>query len=174
MNAGIRQETGRDFAAVFEVNKQAFGRVDEAELVDLLRNNKTAFIPDLSLVAVLNRQIIGHILFTNITIRNDSGEHHESLALAPMAVFPDRQKKGIGSALVRSGLHRAAEPGYRSVTVLGHEHYYPKFGFVPAWKWNITCPCDVPAGLFMALELVTGGLTGVSGIVQYPSEFGMV
>ena len=98
----------------------------------------------------------------------------ESLALAPIAVRPEFQQKGIGGQLIKSGLNKARELKYKSVIVLGHKHYYPKFGFEPVDKWNIKAPFDVPADFFMGLELVKDGLKGVSGTVRYPKEFDTV
>lgn len=166
----IRQEHKEDFPTVFEVNRLAFGQDSEARLVELLRHSK-AFVPELSLVAILENKIIGHILFTKIKIIHDYKGETESLALAPMAVRPEFQKKGIGGQLIKHGLDKAKELHYKSVIVLGHEDYYPRFGFVPADKWNIKSPYDVPASVFMALELVPNGLKGVSGLVKYPKEF---
>lgn len=170
MNIKIRQETPNDFNAVFEVNKLAFGQDNEAKLVELLRQSN-AFVPELSLVAAIDNKIIGHILFSKIIIVDDNHNEFESLALAPMAVIPEFQQKGIGGQLIKAGLHRAKELRYQSVIVLGHEHYYPKFGFVPADKWNIKAPFDVPANVFMGIELVTDGLKDVSGTVKYPKAF---
>ena len=93
----IRQETQDDFKEIFEVNHIAFGQVNEAKLVDALRRNQTVFIPELSLVATENNKIVGHILFTKITIIDDNGNINESLGLAPMAVRPEFQKNGIVS-----------------------------------------------------------------------------
>jgi len=170
MEVKIRQENKDDFNTVFEVNKLAFGQENEANLVDLLRNSN-AFIPELSLVATFDNKIVGHILFTKIKIINNDKNEVESLALAPMAVRPEFQNKGIGEQLIRRGLDKAKELQYKSVIVLGHEHYYPKFGFVPADKWNIKSPYDLPTNVFMALELVTDGLNNTNGLVKYPNEF---
>ncbi len=170
MEIQIRQENKDDFNTVFEVNRLAFGQDNEANLVDLLRNSN-AFIPELSLVATFDNEIVGHILFTKIEIINDDQNLTESLALAPMAVIPGFQNKGVGRQLIKRGLDKAKELQYKSVIVLGHEQYYPKFGFVPAEKWNIRSPYDVPKNVFMALELVTDGLKNSSGIVKYPKEF---
>jgi putative acetyltransferase len=168
----IRQEQPADFQAVYQINRQAFGQEAEAKLVDALRQS-TAFVPELSLVSELDNQLVGHILFTKIKIVNGESET-ESLALAPMAVSADFQKQGIGGHLIREGLKRAAELGFGSVIVLGHEHYYPKFGFEPASKWGIKAPFDVPDEVFMAIELIPNALENVNGTVQYPKEFDSV
>lgn len=169
----ITPETPRDAEAVFAVNAEAFGRESEALLVEALRGSE-CYIPKLSLVARLGDNIAGHILFTRVTIAADDGGEYESLALAPMVVRPALQHQGIGRALVNAGLEKARQLGYRSVIVLGHESYYPQFGFVPASQWNIRAPFDVPELAFMATELVPGGLEGVSGTVEYSKEFELV
>jgi len=167
----IRQETSDDLKEIFEVNHIAFGQENEAKLVDALRNNGRIFIPELSIVATDNKKIVGHILFTKINIKDDRGNINVSLGLAPMAVRPEFQRSGIGGQLIKQGLKVAEELGFRSVIVLGHEHYYPKFGFEPADKWNIKAPFDIPSDVFMAIELVKNGLKNISGTVMYPKEF---
>lgn len=170
MNLTIRQESKADYKKIYELNLLAFEEKEEAVLVDLLRENDE-FIPQLSLVALLNNEIVGHILFTIIKIIDDNENEHESLALAPMAVLPKYQKKGIGGKLINKGLSIATNLNFKSVIVLGHEHYYPKFGFVPTSKWNIKPPFEVPTNAFMGIELVNNSLDNVSGIVKYPKEF---
>lgn len=170
MNLTIRQEDKADYKKIYELNLLAFEEKEEAVLVDLLRENDE-FIPQLSLVALLNNEIVGHILFTIIKIIDDNENEHESLALAPMAVLPKYQKKGIGGKLINNGLSIATNLNFKSVIVLGHEHYYPKFGFVPTSKWNIKPPFEVPTNAFMGIELVNNSLDNVSGIVKYPKEF---
>ena len=170
----IRQETPNDFNEVYEVIQIAFGQDNEAKLVDALRRDPTVFIPELSLVATDNNRIVGHILFTKIIIKDDKGNMNESLGLAPMAVTPEFQKRGIGGQLIKQGLEVAEGSDFKSVIVLGHEHYYPKFGFEPADKWNIKAPFDVPSDVFLAIELVKDGLKNISGTVIYPKEFGTV
>lgn len=166
----IRQEEQKDFTAVYEIHRLAFERDEEAQLVERLRNSN-AFIPELSLVAWQDGQPAGHILFTKINIRGTGEKTANAIALAPVAVLPGLQSKGIGGALITRGFEVAAALGYEAVIVLGHEHYYPKFGFVPADKWGITAPFEVPAANFMAIELKPGALTGVSGVVAYAKEF---
>ncbi|NUN99002.1 MAG: N-acetyltransferase [Saprospiraceae bacterium] len=170
METSIRPEQPSDIPAIHEVNHLAFGQAEEAVLVDNLRNSD-AFIPGLSLVAVKEGQIVGHILFTKIKIKDDQGNAYNSLALAPMAVRPEFQNKGIGGQLIRSGLDQAKALGHASVIVLGHEHYYPRFGFVPAEKWNIRAPFEVPSAAFMGIELQEDALGNVRGIVEYDKAF---
>lgn len=169
----IRQEQQSDFPAVQALLEAAFGQAGEARLVALLRDSD-AFVPELSLVATLHDQIVGHILFSKIIIADDRHNEFESLALAPVAVIPEHQKQGIGGHLIRAGLEKAIALGFQSVIVLGHEHYYPKFGFLPADKWQIKPPFEVPANVFMGLELVPDGLRHVSGTVLYPEAFDQV
>lgn len=164
----IRQESTDDYKAVFAVNDMAFGQKDEGELVDRIRKGN-CFIPNLSLVAEVDDQIVGHILFSRIEIKNSA--EFESLALAPMAVLPKFQKTGIGGKLIVEGLKIAKALGHESVIVLGHKEYYPKFGFKKASMWAITCPLNVPDEYFMAIELVSGKLSGKAGSVVYPPEF---
>lgn len=167
----IRQEIPEDFTSVHELLTKAFGQNNEADLVSALRKNAEVFVPQLSLVALENDIVVGHILFTKIKIIDDLQNPHVSLALAPMAVLPDYQNNGIGSLLVKKGLEEAKNIGFTSVIVLGHEHYYPKFGFQPASQFGIRSPFEVPDPIFMAIELQTGGFKNISGVVVYPDEF---
>lgn len=166
----IRKENTEDYESVFEIHKLAFGQDNEGRLVELLRKSDS-FIPQLSLVAIKYNQVAGHILFTKIKIVKDDNTKNESLALAPIAVRPESQRMGIGAQLIQHGFEKARDLQYKSVIVLGHEHYYTKLGFMPADKWNIKPPFDVPKNNFMAIELETDALKNISGIVQYPKEF---
>ncbi|MGL4908471.1 MAG: GNAT family N-acetyltransferase [Bacteroidales bacterium] len=166
----IRQEESKDIHKVFELHKLAFGQDAEARLVDAIRANPSLFVPELSIVATDEKRIIGHILLSKIKI-NDKEQTHESLALAPISVMPDLQKQGIGKRLIKKGLETAQSLGFTSVIVLGHEQYYPKFGFTPAKRWSIKAPFDVPSTAFMAIELQAEALKGISGTVIYPKEF---
>lgn len=167
----IRKETEADYAAVGALLDRSFGQPDEARLVTSLRQC-SAFIPELSLVAELDGRIVGHIMFTKVSIVRETSEY-PSLALAPMAVRPNSQRNGIGTKLVRTGLQRAGELGHQSVIVLGHPDYYPRFGFIPASYWNIEPPIELPDSVFMALELIPGGLKHVQGVVRYSEPFGI-
>jgi predicted N-acetyltransferase YhbS len=167
----IRQEMVSDYKKVYEINKRAFNQENESKLIEKIRKGEN-YVPELSLVAEIEDNIVGHILFSKIKIAGNS--IYDSLALAPMAVIPEYQKKGIGSKLVAKGLEMAKELGFNSIIVLGHKDYYPKFGFQRASEWGIKCPFRVPDEAFMAIELTENGLDGKSGIVQYPDEFNEV
>lgn len=173
MKFKIRQENKDDTKEIYEINSLAFGQENEAKLVNLLRDSAT-FVPELSLVATIDNKLVGHILFTKIKIADDKQNEFDSLALAPMAVRPENQKSGIGGQLIRAGLDKARELNFKSVIVLGHRNYYPKFGFVPTEKWNIKSPFDVPTEAFMGIELIDGGFNNVNGTVKYPKEFDTV
>jgi len=166
----IRPETPADFAAVREVNELAFEQPAEAGLVDALR---VAAYPTISLVAVDDGHVVGHILFSPVTIEG-SGGVSTAMGLAPMAVRPERQNAGIGSALVRAGLAACAALGENVVVVLGHPHYYPRFGFVPAATKGLSCEYPAPADVFMVTELAPGALRGRTGLVKYHAEFARV
>jgi putative acetyltransferase len=166
MNINIRAETAADLDAIRHVNRLAFGQDDEARLVDALREG--GFVR-LSLVAEQDGQVVGHILFSDLPIITDAG-FVPALALAPMAVLPAFQRQGIGSALVRRGLEVCLEQGHRIVVVLGHPHFYPRFGFSPKLASALASPFG-GGDSWMALELVPGTLAGVAGRVDYPPPF---
>lgn len=167
-NLIIRAEQPGDVLAIEAINRQAFGRPGEANLVNALRPS----LPrrDYSRVALLDGKPVGHILFSPILI--DTGDRVESaLALAPMAVLPEVQGQGIGSALVRDGLETLRQLGERIVVVLGHSDFYPRFGFQTASKYGIRAPFEVPDPVFMVIELQPGALQGIQGTVRYPPAF---
>jgi predicted N-acetyltransferase YhbS len=171
----IRPETPTDYDRVFEITEAAFRDLPisdhtEQHLVNRLRTS-TAFIPELSLVAELDGEVVGHILFTRAAIVGVD-RTWASLTLAPVSVAPDHQRQGIGSQLIRAGLQIARELGYGNVNLVGHADYYPRFGFVRASRYNVRCAFDVPDEASMLLELTPGALDGVSGVVQYAPEFG--
>jgi predicted N-acetyltransferase YhbS len=168
-NLRIRPEKPVDYPAIKKINDRAFGQTKEGLLIEKLRL-EPAYIRDLSLVALLNRKPAGHILFFPVNIVN--GEKRvPSLSLAPMAVDPAFQNMGIGSRLVEEGLVKAKAAGFATVVVLGHPTFYPRFGFTPASRWNISSPWDLPDDVFLAMELVEGALEGVSGRVVFSHVF---
>lgn len=163
----IRMETEEDFAAVHKVNLEAFEGPVEADLVEALRKEGAVL---LSLVAELDGEVAGHILFSPVVI--ESGESRvAAVALGPMAVRPDLQRRGIGSELVKAGLAMCAAEGHGAVFVLGHPGYYPRFGFVPAVNYSIRSEYDVPDEVFMVKELREEALNHLSGTVKYHRAF---
>lgn len=174
MNIIIRQETEKDYKLSETVVEKAFKNEVHSDhkeqfLVAKLRKSNV-FVPELSLVAAFNEEIVGHILFTKLLIKDGEMEF-ESLALAPVSVLTEYQNKGIGSKLILQGLKISKEMGFESVIVLGHDKYYPRFGFRPASEWGIKAPFDVPKESFLALELEDGSLERVTGTVAYSKEF---
>jgi putative acetyltransferase len=163
----IRRETPADIDSIREVNRHAFGGEDELRLVDLLRDGGFAWH---SLVAAFDDQAVGHVLFSDLLIETGRGTIH-ALCLAPLAVMPSFQRRGIGSMLVREGLRIAGQSGSRIVIVLGHPAFYERFGF----SARLALPFKSPySGTnFMALALEPGALDGVNGDVHYPPPFRM-
>jgi putative acetyltransferase len=165
----IRPEEARDERAIFGIHARAFPSDGEARLVDALRAAGAATI---SRVAACGGQVVGHVLFSPVRVEGPGGSF-AALGLAPVAVAPERQRDGIGSALVRAGLAACLDAGHPIVFVLGHSAYYPRFGFAPA----------APRGLFYAdrtrdytpvffvAELEPGALAGRTGVVRYRPEF---
>jgi len=153
--------------AIRAVNEAAFGGAYEADLVDQLRGSDYALI---SLVAELESRIVGHIMFSRMWIKTSSGLL-SAVALAPVAVLPGHQRKGIGSLLVQRGLELSRGRDEEIVIVVGHPNYYPRFGFSSAKAKSLESP--FPREAFMALELRLGVLDGIEGLVVYPSAFGI-
>ena len=166
----VRTEKAEDIPAVRRINELAFSRADEAALVDALR---AAAQPHVSLVAVENGQIVGHIFFSPVSIESETSDF-AAMGLAPMAVLPERQNQGIGSLLVREGLKECRHLGCDAVVVLGHPQYYPRFEFVPASQKGLNCEYPVPDEVFMVIELKPNALSGRQGLVKYRPEFNEV
>jgi putative acetyltransferase len=162
----IRAEEKRDWAAVHAVNLSAFEAPTEANLVDLLRGQAQ---PLVSLIAEDKATIVGHIMFSPVSLSGHPAL--KIMGLAPMAVAPEHQRKGIGSALVRAGLDQCKQLGFGAVVVLGHSSYYPRFGFSSSARFGISCEYDVPEDVFMVVELQPGFLNGASGKVKYHAAF---
>ncbi|MDU4961281.1 MAG: N-acetyltransferase [Sporomusaceae bacterium] len=165
----IRPEQSDDYEAIAGVHRLAFGREAEANLVERLRETPE-FHPGLSLVAVDAGRIIGHVLFHLIAIETEQG-WAAALALAPLAVIPERQYQGVGTALLESGILTCHKLGHRMIIVLGNPEYYSHFGFQPASRFGISCPYPVPDAAFMVLSLRPGALANVQGVVVYPAAF---
>jgi putative acetyltransferase len=165
----IRPEADADRTAVHAVNDAAFETSAEANLVETLRAKGAELI---SLVADVDGVVVGHILFSPVSLTGQS--QLNVVGLGPMAVTPQHQRKGIGSALVREGLKRCKQRGCHAVVVLGHAEYYPRFGFVPAVRYGLRSEYDVPDDVFMIAELEDGALQGASGLIRYDEAFASV
>lgn len=175
-NIIIRQETPEDYDFVIELTEKAFETMEfsdqkEGQLVEKLRKAPT-FIPELSLVAELNEKVVGHILFSPLVIDNGQRQF-QSLVLGPVSVLPEFQKQGIGGQLIVAGHQKARELGFQSVILIGHPEYYPRFGYKTASGFGLKVAMELPSDdVFMAVELSQNALSGVSGMVVFPPEFG--
>jgi putative acetyltransferase len=161
----LRRENPEERGAVRSLNEAAFGRQDEADLVDRLRDEGAVLA---SFVAELEKRIVGHILFSRMLIETASGPI-SAVALAPMAVLPEHQRRGVGGQLIRHGLDWLRQRGEHVVIVLGHPDYYSRFGFSSDRARSLASP--FPPEAFMALELLPGALDGIRGSVRYPDAF---
>lgn len=164
----VRPEQAADLPRVFELHARAFRRPAEAELVDALRG---AGALALSLVAEAGGRPVGHVAFSPVQV-GEGAAAWPALALGPLAVDPDHQSGGVGSALVREGLARCRAERHAVVFVLGHSDYYPRFGFEPAAARGLAYEGGARfAPAFFVAELEPGALDGRSGVVRYRPEF---
>jgi len=163
----IRGEQKQDILAIRKVNIRAFSQTQEADIVDKLRQNCRGLI---SLVAVMQSQVVGHILFSPATVEYED-RTVQGMGLAPMAVLPEYQRQGIGSKLIRAGIAKLKRRQCPFIIVIGHAEYYPRFGFEPASRYRIRCEWEVPDDAFMILSLNKSGMQGVLGVAKYRPEF---
>ena len=163
----VRKESPRDYADVRRINERAFERSIEADIVDSLRG---VAHPQISLVAVSDGQVVGHIFFCPVSIESN-GFAFDAVALGTMAVLPEYQRQGVGSELVQQGLQECKRLGHTVVVVIGHPDYYPRFGFTRAVEKGLTYEYEVPDEAFMVAELTPGALRGRIGVVKYRPEF---
>lgn len=161
----LRAEKPEDAAALREILIAAFGREAEARLVDRLDASGNIVC---SLVAEDEGRVLGQVVFSQVGMAEGAAP---VLSLAPLAVLPAFQRLGIGSALVSAGLQRMRLAGHTRVVVLGDPAYYPRFGFVPASRFGLTCPFPAPENAFMAVALARDAWRDVAGMVQYGHEF---
>lgn len=171
----IRPETEADYPSVFDLTEQAFRTLEisdhrEQYLIERLRLS-SSFVPELSLVACTDDDlIVGHILLTKIQIE-DGSVNHEALILAPVSVLPAFQNQGIGSRLICAAHDAARELGFGAVVLVGHEHYYPRFGYRLCRLYGIRMPFDVPEVNCLVAELIPGRLQPISGLVKFDPAF---
>ena len=164
----IRKEEQKDYDKIRIVNDQAFGQPDEGRIVDKLRESCKEIV---SLVAVSDNEIVGHIFFSPVTIETQTG-FVKGMGLAPMAVLPEFQNRGVGSMLVNEGVRIIENMSCPFVIVLGHETYYPRFGFERASKFGLKCQWDgMPDDAFMVMIIDESAMKGISGIAKYRDEF---
>lgn len=174
MQICIRQETEADYYKVFNLIQEAFEKSPKSNrseqfLVERLRETN-AFIPELSLVAEQENEIIGHILLTRIEIKKTQ-RSFEALSLAPVSVKPAYQRQGVGGKLIQEAQKKAYDLGYKAIALVGHEDYYPRFGYQAASKFNIQFPFEAPDESCMILELEKDILKEVDGMIEYPEAF---
>lgn len=162
----IRNEKIEDHEAVREVNLKAFPTDVEATLVEKLRSSMDV----ISIVAVQDDKVVGHILFSPLTIEKDE-ESFSALILAPVAVLPEYQKQGIGSKLVENGIIECKNQGHSVITLVGHPEFYPRFGFKSAEACGIEHPFEVPSDVFMVYELEPDILNRINGVLKYSPAF---
>ena len=124
----------------------------------------------ISLVAAEGGQVVGHVLFSPVSIESSQRTYH-AVGLGPIAIVPEFQKKGIGGQLIEHGLEACREAGYAVAVVLGHPSYYPRFGFTLARERGIHWEHEVPGDPFMVMELTPGALRGCHGTARYLPEF---
>jgi putative acetyltransferase len=162
----VRPERLDDLEAIRDVNDRAFGRTHEGRIVDALRGNGQTVV---SLVATAGDRVVGHIFFSPATLGELVGT-----ALGPVAVLPEYQRQGIGSALVTAGVQQLKDIGCPFVVLVGHPEYYPRFGFRPASPRGIQCQWTVPDDVFMVLVLDEDQMRGVTGVARFRDEFSTV
>jgi putative acetyltransferase len=163
----IRREEPQDLAAIRFVNEQAFGGSGEANAIEALRERGAA---TLSLVAVIDDRVVGHLFFTLATIEA-SDRSWSAIGLAPLAVLPEYQRQGIGTALMKAGLEGCRQLGHARVIVLGHPEYYPRFGFERASQYGVRFEFEAPDEACMIVALQPGALDGVGGVAKYQPEW---
>jgi putative acetyltransferase len=166
-DAAIRPAVPSDIGSIRDITRAAFGRDEEADLVDRLRGDGDAIV---ELVADHCGDVVGHIMFSRLAIIRAAGGAVAAASLAPVAIRPSQQRRGIGSVLVREGIEACRARQIAAVVVLGHPDYYPRFGFSAAAARGLSAPFAGPA--FMALELTPGALAGARD-VRYAAAFGL-
>jgi putative acetyltransferase len=179
----LRQEEPEDAAAIREIHRVAFGGEAEAGIVDAVR---TAGAAVLSMVAVNGGgadtpaptagdtaagPVIAHVLFTRVTVTVEGGEDVSLVGLAPVAVLPSQQGRGVGTMLIEAGLERLRAESHPAVVVVGDPGYYLRFGFLPGSRWGLRWEVDAPEEAFMVAELSPGALAGIRGVVRFRPEF---
>ena len=170
----IRPETPSDHGAIAEIVEAAFGSPAEAHLVEAIRRSDE-YVADLALVATLAGRVIGHVMISHCHLDDGSGGSHRIATLSPLAVVPDVQRSGIGSALVREVTRLADERGEPLVVLEGSPAYYGRLGFEPATPHgiHIALPDWAPPEAAQVMQL-SGYDPRLRGTVVYPAAFAEV
>ena len=168
----IRRERPSDRPAIADLVRRAFADSpysdhQETALVDRLRQS-AAFVPALAIVAEIDGVPVGHVLLTRVGVACAAGPDIATLALGPLSVVPEHQRRGIGGTLIEHAHRRARRLGFAAIVVIGHPRYYPRFGYRPLAGFGLAVPFEVPPRTCMALELTPLALHGASGSVAYP------
>jgi putative acetyltransferase len=163
----IRREQPQDISEIRQVNIQAFGREQEALVVDKLRKNCNSI---LSLVAFTDDKVVGHIMFSPAVIEGKHGKL-VGTGLAPLAVLPEYQRKSIGTQLMQTAIARIKEGGCPYIIVIGHPEYYARFDFEQASRFGIRSEWEVPDEPFMILMLDRKAMDGITGVAKYRQEW---
>jgi putative acetyltransferase len=164
----IRRELPGDISQIHRTNELAFAGTAEADVIDRLRQTCPEFI---SLVAIAAEQVVGHILFTPAWLETPDNQI-DGMGLAPLAVLPDYQNRGIGGKLIRAGLSEIEQLGWPFIIIIGHPGYYPRFGFETASKYGIRCEyAAVPDEAFMIIFIDPGVLPLEGAVAHYRPEW---
>ena len=167
MDIIIRPEIENDYKEVETLTREAFWDLYRPGCVEHLLAHKlrkvTAFIPELDFVAVLNKQVVGNIMYSKASVARDNGRKHQVITFGPISVMPSYQKQGIGYALIERTKKLAEKMGFKAVFIYGDPAYYHRFGFINAGDFGITTADGDNFEEFMALELYKGALKGITG-----------
>lgn len=169
------QKENAELPVICKLIETAFANMQESDhqehrLVNRLHKSDT-YIPELSLVAKTDKgETVGYILLTKVEIVSEGGTQ-TSLSVAPLAVLPEYQNRGIGGMLLKEAHKKAAALGYGTAVLLGHADYYPRFGYCKAADYGIRFPFDVPSEYCQVIELIPDALNKTKGIVRYPAIF---
>jgi len=170
MNFIIRQETKEDYNEVYNLIRAAFEVAefkdgDEQDYAENLRRSKN-FIPELSMVAECDRELIGQVMFTETFVKRDDGNGHTALLLSPLSVLPGYMNRGVGTLLVQEGLMKARKLGYEVVFVCGAPSYYNRFGFKSISGYGIKSSANISPEYVLVYEIVPGILQDIKGTVE--------
>lgn len=167
----LRPEEPEDAAAIRDLHRLAFGGNTEADIVDTVRQAGAMVLSMVAVDAGGAGPVVAHVLYTRVMVTVEDGEDVSLLGLAPVAVLPSHQGRGIGTLLVEASLEQVRAEGHPAVVVVGDPGYYQRFGFLPGSRWGLRWEVDAPDEAFMAAELSPGALADIRGTVRFRPEF---